>query len=75
LFSVVIFSSGDFHFDLSFLGAQHDRLRPESSDHVERLARRTTQCQLFDVGRDASLDHFPQLRRHRKESIRRTQVL
>jgi hypothetical protein len=65
----------DLHLDLAFLGAQHDGLFAEPTDHVERALRRAAQRQLLHVGRDAALDHRPQFLRDGKEPIRRTHTV
>jgi hypothetical protein len=46
----------DLHFDLAFLGAQHDRLRAQPTDHVERTVGHTPQRQLLHVLGNAALN-------------------
>jgi len=60
----------DLHFDLTFLGAQHDRLLTESTDHIERTIRNTVQRQFLHVGGNPAFDDLPELRGQRKEPIR-----
>jgi hypothetical protein len=45
----------DLHFDLAFLGAQHDRLFAQSPDHVERTVGHTAQRQFLHVVSNAAL--------------------
>jgi len=72
--SGLIFRIGQFEFELSFLGAQDDRLAFHAPDHVEGSAGLAAQGHLQDVLFDARFHGFAQLGLYLKEAVCRAKT-